>query len=738
MKQVIQSIRNGKLKVVQVPDPITKPGHVLIANAFSAISAGTEKMAIELAQKSLLGKARERPDQVRRVLEKWRNEGFFRTLAQVREKLDEPMTMGYSSAGVVLACGAGVQDFKPGDRVASNGPHAGVASVPKHLCAQIPETVSFEQAAFTVLGAIALQGVRLAKLELGNTAFVIGLGLIGQLTVALLKAQGCHVIGTDLDASKCELALRMGADYAKPEMKAEDIMKLTQGLGADAVLITASTKSDGPVDLAGEAVRKKGRVVAVGAVGLNLPRRPYYFKEAEFVVSCSYGPGRYDPEYEEQGHDYPAAYVRWTEQRNMQAVLDLMAAGKLNVCPLISHRFKIENAEAAYQLIEAGNERYLGILIEYPEVSSLGRRVELKPPVSGKKFHAISNPKSEIGIGVIGAGNFARMTILPTLKKMGNLRLRTICSAGGLSAVHSGEKLGFDIAASDENEVFKDSETDAVFILTRHDQHARQVINALQAGKHVFTEKPLCLNETELDEIITVYNQINETNQKNQTNQILMVGFNRRFSPAAVHVKRFFSDGVSPLTVSIRFNAGAIAPDHWTQDEESGGGRIIGEACHAIDLATYVTGSLPVRVFAESIGGLQSPKITDDQCFITLRHSNGSISSIAYLAGGDKAFPKERIELFGGGKIAVIDDFKKVITCENGKIKKIRFRGQDKGHQKEIEAFAKALTNGESSPIPWNEIYVTTLASILAVRSIREGIPFDLSYADNLSGGQSL
>jgi predicted dehydrogenase/threonine dehydrogenase-like Zn-dependent dehydrogenase len=740
MYQVIENLKNGRLKVARVPDPVVKPGHVLISNAFSVISAGTEKISMELAKKTLLGKARERPDQVRRILEKFRNEGFFNTISQVRERLDEPMTMGYSSAGVVLACGAGVQDFKPGDRVASNGPHAGVVCVPKHLCAHIPDEVPFDQAAFTVLGAIALQGVRLARLELGDTAFVIGLGLIGQLTVALLKAQGCHVIGTDLDASKCELALKTGADDAKSEMKAEDIMKMTHGLGADAVLITASTKSDQPVELAGETVRKKGRVVAVGAVGLNLPRRPYYFKEAEFIVSCSYGPGRYDFEYEEKGHDYPPAYVRWTEQRNMQAVLDLMAAGKLDVSPLISHRFKIENAEAAYDLIEKGKEPYLGILLEYPEVSSLGRRVELKSGISEKtlekkEFHSTLDTRhSKLGIGVIGAGNFARMTILPTLKKMDDLRLRTICSAGGLSAVHTGEKLGFEVAASDEDEVFTDSETDAVFILTRHNQHASQTIKALRAGKHVFVEKPLCLNEEELEEITNAYHSALSTQH---SSLVLMVGFNRRFSPAAVHVKRFLSDVASPLTVSIRFNAGAIPSDHWTQDEEVGGGRIIGEACHAIDLATYLTGSLPVRVFAESIGGGNAPTIKDDQCFITLRHGNGSVSNIAYWAGGDKAFPKERVEVAGGGKIAVIDDFKEVITCENGKIKKIRFRGQNKGHQKEIEAFAKALTNGGPSPISWNEIYATTLASILAVRSIREGIPFDLSSTDNLSGGQS-
>jgi predicted dehydrogenase/D-arabinose 1-dehydrogenase-like Zn-dependent alcohol dehydrogenase len=728
MHQIIQNIRNGKLKVIQVPDPAVKPNHVLVANAFSVISAGTEKTMIDLGKKSLLGKAKERPDQVRRVLEKWRNEGFLNTLSQVREKLDEPMAMGYSSAGVVLACGQGIQEFKPGDQVASNGPHAGVVCVPKHLCANIPEGVGLDQAAFTVLGAIALQGIRLSQVGIGETVLVIGLGLIGQLSVALLKANGCRIIGTDLESKKCELALRMGAEVAMPGMKASDVMDLTHGLGADAVLITASTKSDGPVELAGESVRKKGRVVAVGAVGLNLPRRPYYFKEAEFVVSCSYGPGRYDPDYEERGLDYPAAYVRWTEQRNMQAVLHLMASGALNVSPLISHRFKIEEAELAYDLIEKGKEPYMGILLEYPEAPSSTRRVELKPPTSNLK------PPASTSIGVLGAGNFARMTLLPTLKKSGNLRLRTICSAGGLSAIYSGEKLGFEIATSDEDEVLRDPEIDTVFVLTRHNQHASQVIKALQAGKHVFTEKPLCLTIQELEEIENCYSAFRNPHS---AMPLLMVGFNRRFSPAARKIKDFFSDVSSPLTVSIRFNAGAIPSDHWTQDEKEGGGRIVGETCHAIDLATYLTGSLPVRVFAESVGGVNAPSITDDQSFITLRHGNGSVSNIAYWAGGDKAFPKERVEVAGGGKIAVIEDFREVVMCANGKIKKTRFSGQNKGHREEIEAFVRALDAREPSPIIWDEIYAVTLASILAVRSIREGIPFDLSNSITASASDN-
>ncbi len=715
MLQIIQNIRNGRLSVDEVPCPIVRPGHVLIANACSLVSAGTEKMTMDLAKKSLLGKARERPDHVRRVLRKFRNEGILRTISQVREKLDEPMTMGYSSAGVVLACGTGVQDFKPGDRAASNGPHAGVVCVPKNLCVAVPDSVVFDQAAFTVLGAIALQGVRLARLGLGDTAFVIGLGLVGQITVALLKAQGCRVFGTDPDSSKCALAAAMGADLAQPQLGAGQVMQLTGDLGADAVLIAASTKSDGPVELAGEAVRQKGRVVAVGAVGLNLPRRPYYFKEAEFMVSCSYGPGRYDPEYEERGHDYPAAHVRWTEQRNMRAVLDLMASGRLDVKPLISHRFKIEEATKAYAMIETGKVPYLGIILEYPEDSVPLKRLQI---LSTSRM-----PQREsIGIGCIGAGNFARMVLLPAISKDKRLQPRIICSAGGVSATHSGQKLGFESATADEDDVFNDRQVSAVFIITRHDQHAAQVVKSIGSGKHVFVEKPLALT---VDELISIEAALSEAGSGG-TLPVLMVGFNRRFSPAARQVKDFFAALTEPLTVAVRFNAGKIPSEHWTQDECSGGGRIIGEACHAIDLATYLAGAPPVRVFAESIGGPAAPQITDDQCFITLRHGNGAISTVAYLSGGDTAFPKERVEVIGGGRIAVIEDFREVVTCAGGKIKKVRLGGQDKGHRAEIEAFGDAVAGGGPWPIPWEELRAVSLASLLAVRSIREGVPFEV------------
>ncbi|MCA9092868.1 MAG: bi-domain-containing oxidoreductase [Planctomycetaceae bacterium] len=711
MHQVVQNVRNGRLSVTQVPEPLVRPGHVLIQNACSVISPGTEKMVIDLASKSLIGKARARPDHVRQIIDKMRTQGIFTTIQQVFEKLNEPIGLGYSSAGYVLACGAGVQNLKPGDRVASNGPHAGVVCISKHLCAQVPDNVPLEQGAFAVMGSIALQGVRLTKLGLGDTVLVIGLGLVGQIAVKLLKAQGCRVIGTDLDPSKCQLAVQMGADRAAPGIGATEVGQLTRGIGADAVLITAATKSDVPIEMAGACVRSKGRVVVVGAVGLNMPRQPFYLKEAEVVVSCSYGPGRYDAEYEERGHDYPVGHVRWTEQRNMQAILDLMSDGKLDVSPLISHRFEIEQAAEAYEMIKEGKQPYLGVVLNFSadEQSKRVARIELKA----------AKPTQKLGVGCLGAGGFARMVLLPALKKAGGFHPRVLCSAGGLSATASGKIMDFDIVTADEQEVIQDPQVNVVFSITRHNLHARQVVESLKAGKHVFVEKPLAMTVEELADIERTLSEIKGEKP------LVMVGFNRRFSPFATAVRDFFAPVKSPITVSIRFNAGSIPADHWTQNDLIGGGRIIGEGCHAIDLATYLTGSPVVRVFAESIGGPNAPQITDDQCFITLRHANGSISNIAYLAGGDKSYPKERVEVLGGERLAVIDDFRETLLTYRGKPKKIR-GVQDKGHRAEVVAFAEALTHGGASPISWEDLRSTTLASILAVQSLREGVPLDL------------
>ena len=718
MRQVVQNIRNGQLRVVDSPGPAVQAGQLLVANRCSIISAGTEKMARDLARKSLLNKARQRPDHVRRVIEKVRNEGLMETVRQVRDKLDQPMTMGYSSAGIVLACGHGVHEFQPGDRVASNAPHAEVVTVPKRLVGRIPDEVDYDQAAFAVLGAIAMQGVRLSRTTIGETAFVIGLGLIGQLTVSLLKSAGVRVIATDLESSKCELALKMGADVARPRFSAQEVESLTGELGADSVLITASTSSNEPIDLAAATVRQKGRVVLVGVVGLELDRRPFYFKEAEFVVSCSYGPGRYDPLYEEQGQDYPASYVRWTEQRNIQSVLDLMATGQLDVSPLVSHRFAIDDAEQAYDLIENGTEPYLGILLQYPE-STEGPKQQIH--LTSARPHV----EGDVGIGCLGAGNFARAVLLPKLCSLPRVRPEVICSAGGLSATTTGEKYGFRSATTDEANLLNDEKVHALIVATRHDQHARQVIAGLRAGKHVFVEKPLCLTLEKLAEIEQVL--LDTNNNRRQ----IMVGFNRRFSPAAQAVRAFYEQAVEPLTVSIRFNAGAIPADHWVQDENIGGGRIVGEACHAIDLATYLTGSVVTRVFAESIGSQTAPQITDDQCFVTLRHANGSVSNVAYLAGGDRACPKERIEVFGGGKTAIIDDFR-LAECWSGGRRKRLWRGkQDKGHTAELASFVDAIVSGKPGAIPWAEIAATSAASILAVRSLREAVPLDVGPVCN-------
>jgi predicted dehydrogenase len=575
-------------------------------------------------------------------------------------------------------------------------------------------STTFESAAFAVLGFIALHGVRLSRCSLGETVLVIGLGLVGQFTVSLLAAAGCRVIGTDIDAERCEMAKRMGAEKAAPKLSAAAIGELALGTGVDAVLITASTKSNDPIELAIESVRKKGRIVLVGVVGLEFDRRPFYFKEAEFVVSCSYGPGRYDPFYEEQGHDYPRPYVRWTEQRNIQAVLDLMANGTIDVEPLISHRFDFENASNAYQLIKSGSEKYLGVILAYAETSDA--------TVSRQTIRLRTvEAQDTTTVGVLGAGNFARMILLPSLFRVPSVRAKTICSSGGVSAGHTGRKLGFEIATTDVDSVFADPEIDAVFVLTRHDQHARQVLGAIKANKHVFVEKPLCLTMDELNEIEQAY-------RKNSS--LLMVGFNRRFTPATKAVREFFAHVRSPLTLSIRFNAGPIPSDHWTHDDLIGGGRIIGEACHAIDLATFLCGAAPVKVYAESVASMTTDEITDDQCHLTLRHANGSISQITYVSSGDKAYPKERIEVFGGGRVAVIDDFRSVTTCCSGKLDTKRMRTQDKGHAGEVDAFLSALRDGGGSPIIWRDIHAVSLASILAVRSLREGVPFEIPLSE--------
>lgn len=705
MKAVTHAARTGRVSVIDAPDPLVHRGAVLIANRRSVISTGTERALLALGRKSLAGKARERPDQVRRVLTHLRRDGWLETSRRVRDRLDETLPLGYSSSGVVLAVGEGVEGVRPGDPVASNAPHATVACVPRHLCAVLPQGVTHEAGAFGVLGAIALNGVRLARVALGETVFVVGLGLVGQLAVALGRASGCRVIATDTDPSRTELASRMGADRAAVGVTATDVLERTRGLGADAVLVAAASEDSAPVRLAAEAVRAKGRIIVVGAVGLELDRRPLYAKEAEVVVACSYGPGRYDPEYEERGHDYPAAHVRWTENRNLEAVLAEMAAGRLDVAPLVTHRFPVAQAREAYALVDDVDSGALAIVLDYPAEDQAPAR-----PARGRAVPA----DGEIGAAVVGCGSHARHEILPRLRRA-PYRPVVALSARGLSAEDARRDHGFAHVASREEELLERDDVDVVFVLTRHDRHADLAARALRAGKHVFVEKPLALSEHELWSL--------EEAVAGAPERLILAGFNRRFAPATAAVKEHFAGVETPLTVTVRFNAGSLPPAHWTHDPAEGGGRLLGEACHAVDLATHLIGARPVRVHAESIGGPAAPTVTGDHVCLVLRHEDGSLSQVAYFAGGDGAMPKERVEVFGGGRSAVLDDYRAVELWHDGRRTVKRWRRRDKGHGPMLRAWGRALEQGRSSPIPWEELLAVSLATLRATRSLREGVP---------------
>ena len=709
MKQVVQEARSGSTTVREIPAPLALPGQVVVATAASLLSLGTERAVVELSRRSLLGKAIERPDLVQRTLRKLRQEGLASTARQVLAKLDEPIPLGYSSAGVVLECGAGVDAFRLGDRVATAGPHAGVVSVGVNLCARVPEGVSFEQAAYTSVAAAALEGVRLARVELGERVLVIGLGLLGLITVCLLRAQGCRVFGVDIDPARLALALELGADAALAGEPLDEIRAFSRGRGVDAVIIAASTPSNAPIDLAAAAARERGRIVLVGVVGLGVPRAPFFEKELELTVSGSLGPGRFDPAYAERGVDYPPGRVRWTAQRNMEAVLETLAAGRLPVERLTTHRFPIERAAEAYALI-AGDPAAapLGVLLEYPTPPSRPlRRVPLRA-------HREARVPGDLGVSVIGAGNFARLTALPLLDGIRGLSRRGLCSARGLSAEHSGRARGYAFASTDPAEIWADAETSAVLVLTRHDAHADLVLAALRAGKHVLVEKPLCVG---LDELARIAACVEELGDRCP---ILMVGYNRRFSRAADAVRGFFA-GAAPLSISYRFAAPPLPPEHWARDEASSGGRIVGEASHAIDLCVALAGSVPARVHAESAVADGGAGAADARVFITLRHRNGSASSVSYQTGGDPAFPAERLEVFGGGRTAVVEGWDEVALWSGGRATRVRGK-HDLGHKAALEAFTAACRTGRW-PVPWPELHGVAEASLLAVRSLREGLP---------------
>jgi predicted dehydrogenase/threonine dehydrogenase-like Zn-dependent dehydrogenase len=717
MKQVLQNPKTGELKVAEVPPPVPQRGRVLVRAAASLISAGTERMSIELGKRSLLGKARERPDLVRQVIHKARNEGLETTFSAVRAKLDKPVALGYSAAGVVIEIGDDVTDFQVGERVACAGAgfasHAEVLSVPKNLCVRVPEGVSFDEAAFGTVGAIALQGVRLAEPTLGEAVVVIGLGLIGQLTVQLLKANGCRVFGIDPDLQRAGLATQLGADSCcAPDQEARDkVTAWSRGRGADAVLITAATSSNQPVELAGEISRMKGRIVAVGLVGLDVPRHFYYEKELSLKISRSYGPGRYDPEYEERGHDYPFGYVRWTEGRNIEAFLDLVAAGGVNLGGLITHRFSIDEADRAYQLLTGqAREPHLGVLLRYETERPLQRRISITKERKG------SAPENGVRIGMIGAGSYAKRMLLPNFKAEG-ADFQIIATASGVSARESGEKFGFRHCASGVDEVLDDDDVNLIVIATRHDTHAELVRRALLRGRHVFVEKPLALNNEELEAVLDA---------AVRSNGVLMVGFNRRFSPLARAAKDFFKDRQTPLTISYRINAGKIPRTHWIQDPRDGGGRIIGEVCHFIDLMQFLTESVTTRVYAEAVASTDHEIVEEDSVCITLRFADGSNGSITYVAEGDKAFPKERLEIFGEGKAFVLEDFRSATMYSGGKEKRLRRRGQDKGQANEINEVCRAVLQGGPAPIVLDDLAAGTRATFSIKKSLQIGQPVDV------------
>ncbi|MGB4107316.1 MAG: bi-domain-containing oxidoreductase [Alphaproteobacteria bacterium] len=713
MKAVLQNFKTGDMAVENVPPPALKQDGVLVANAASLVSAGTEKAIIELAKMNPLQKARARPDLVKKVLAKAGQEGLLATGRIVMNLVSAPLPLGYSCAGVVTQAGSRVADIAPGQRVACAGlgyaNHAEMVYVPRNLLVPIPDNVSYEDAAFVTVGAIALHGVRQAELTLGETVVVIGMGLVGQITAQICAASGCRVFCVDLDPSKVNLAKSLGADAGlagndNAALKAA-VLAFTNNRGADAVLITAGTKSSAPIELAPELARDRARVVAVGDVGHNVPRRAYYEKEIDLRQSRSYGPGRYDPNYEEKGQDYPLGYVRWTENRNMEAFLDLVSRGRVQLQPLLTHRFDISDAQKAYDLLLGETkEPYIGILLGYDP--------DRPQPVSVEVSKTKSRTKKEgdIFLGIIGAGQFAQGVLLPALKSAGGANFHSFATGSGLTSVNVARKYGAVKCTSDYNEILSDSAVDAVLIATRHDSHSKMVAAALRAGKHCFVEKPLAIDRAGLDEIIAA--------QKNSAGTVL-TGFNRRFSPLAKRLKDEMSG--ARLVMQYRVNAGFIPGSHWHQDTESGGGRIIGEVCHFIDTMQCICGADPLTVEAKALTDGNSPS-DPDNIIVTISFSDGSIGTIAYIASGDPGFPKERLEVFGGGRVGVIDNWRKLRVQGYGrKITQRCWLQAEKGHAQEMVAFIEGIRKGEPA-ISFESQVLTTLATFAIQESLRKNI----------------
>jgi len=710
--QVIQYQKTGEISVDELPAPKLRPGSVLVRNVFSLISAGTERTSVETAQASMVQKARLRPDLVRQVLDNVQREGLVATYKKVQDRLDNFKELGYSCAGVVLE--SAVDDIKVGDRVACAGvgyaSHAEIVSVPRNLVVKIPDEVGFDEAAFTTVCAIAMQGVRQADVRVGEQVAVIGLGLIGLITVQLLKASGCRVIGLDVVSRNFDLAQALGCDQCaiSNHEAVAAVQSFTRGYGADAVVITAATISNEPVELAIQCARKRGTVVAVGAVGMNIPRSPFYEKEINFRMSCSYGPGRYDPEYEERGNDYPLGFVRWTENRNMEAVLDMLAQRKLNVTALITHRIPVTESLRAYDIITGKvEESYLGILIQYSaaeEQIATSRRVELRSvgrTASGRK--AV--------LGFIGAGNFTQSMLLPPLMKLAP-RMRGLATGKPVNAKNTAKKYNFEFCATDASEIINDKDVNLVFVTSRHDSHARYVSEALRAGKSVFVEKPLALDNEQLEAVVDAYTAAGRSG----TTPLLMVGYNRRFSAPVRAMGRLFAERNEPLVMHYRVSAGFMPPTHWMQHPDQGG-RFIGEGGHFVDVMQFLCGALPTSVYAAAPSD-DARRYNNDNVVISITFADGSVGTIHYLANGSPAVEKEYLEVFGDSKTGRMWNFKK-LECAVGRKKSTTSFSGDKGHAEEMKALLESFESGTGSPVDIESLAATSRATFAVLESLR-------------------
>ena len=709
MKQILQDMAKGGSAIVEAPAPQATKNHLVINTTTTLISAGTERMLVDFGKANLLDKARAQPDKVKMVLEKVQTDGLMTTIDAVKSKLAQPLPLGYCNVGVVESVGKGAEIYQKGVRVVSNGPHADVVRVSKNLVAKIPDNVSDEEASFTVVASIGLQGIRLANPTMGECFVVTGVGLIGLLTVQMLRAQGCRVLAIDFDQAKLDLAKQFGAEICNPGAGEDPIaagLAFSRGVGVDGVIITASTKSNDPVTQAARMSRKRGRIILVGVTGLELNRADFYEKELTFQVSCSYGPGRYDHSYEELGNDYPLAFVRWTEQRNFEAILDMLSSGLLNVKPLITHRFKFENASDAYDLLSS-DKSALGILLQFE--SRMEKRHEKHVQLKCTNNYECDKPI----IGFVGAGNYASRMLIPAFKEAG-AQFYSIATSGGINGVIHGEKAGFAEATTDTQAMIESPHMNTVAIVTRHNSHAYFVKKALEAGKHVFVEKPLAITHEELNSVKAAYDSAKSVK--------LMVGFNRRFSPQVQKMKQLLAPIKEPKSFIMTMNAGDIPADHWTQDNSVGGGRIIGEACHFIDLMRYLAGSKIVSVQARRMGDTDSVKVSEDKAAIILGFADGSFGTIHYLANGAANFPKERVEVFAAGATLQLDNFIKLKGFGWKGFKKLNLWKQDKGQKACASAFIDTIQTGKEAPIPAEELFEVAKVTIDVAEQLRNQV----------------